>query len=179
MEQELYQLIYDARRGDRQAFAELVKQYKGTVFRHAYAMVNDRMEAEDIAQEAFVKAYYSLKKLKNEYAFSSWMTRIVTNLCYDSLKKSNRQTVMETEEMPTSLQSPIAQTDLKLTIREAMQKLSAEHRAVLVLRDIQGFSYDEIADRLEIPLGTVKSRINTARRELKNELSRDQSTNEN
>lgn len=172
MDQELYQLIYKAKRGDRHAFDDLVRTYRGPVFRHAFAMVNDHMEAEDIAQEAFTKAFYSLHKLGNEYAFSSWLTRIVTNLCYDHLKKAKRQSVMQPEDMPLGSDSPSEQADLKLAVQEAMQTLSAEHRAALVLRDIQGYSYDDIAGILKIPLGTVKSRINTARREMKKELSR-------
>jgi RNA polymerase sigma-70 factor (ECF subfamily) len=172
VDQELYQLIHQSKRKDRSAFAELVERYQGTVFRHAYAMVNDRMEAEDIAQEAFVKAFFSLSKLKNEYAFTSWLTRIVSNLCYDHLQKSKRQRPMETEKMPENQESPVEQLEMRLTIQEALQRLSVEHREVLVLRDIQGFSYDDISEQLHIPLGTVKSRINTARKKLKNELAR-------
>ena len=172
MDQELYQIIHQSKRGNQQAFAELVKRYQGPVFRHAYAMVNDRMEAEDIAQEAFVKAFYSLSKLKNEYAFTSWLTRIVSNLCHDHLKKSKKQRTMETEDMPQNQESPFDQLQMKLAIREAMQRLTTEHREALVLRDIQGYSYSDISEQLSIPLGTVKSRINIARKELKNELSR-------
>ncbi|HET7657479.1 MAG TPA: RNA polymerase sigma factor [Bacillales bacterium] len=171
MDEELFQFIYKAKRGDRQAFAELVEKYKGAVFRHAYAMVNDRMEAEDIAQEAFTKAFYSLPKLGNEYAFSSWLTRIVSNLCYDHLKKWKNKKTVDVEDYPFEANSSMEQTDLKLSISEAMQKLSEEHRAVIILRDIQGFSYDEMAEILNIPLGTVKSRINNARKELKRRLS--------
>ncbi len=73
-----------------EAFSTLVSKYKGQVFRHAFSIVNDRMEAEDIAQEAFVKAYSSLSKLDNDFAFVSWLTRIVTNICYDKLKKRKK-----------------------------------------------------------------------------------------
>lgn len=135
-------------------------------------MVNDRMEAEDISQEAFVKAYYSLSKLKNEYAFVSWLTRIVSNLCYDHIEKSKKKTAIPTEDIIKDHSSPVEQLQIKLNIEEGLQKLTAEHRTVLILRDIQGFSYSEIAEILQIPLGTVKSRINTARQELKNELLR-------
>ncbi|HEX6922273.1 MAG TPA: sigma-70 family RNA polymerase sigma factor [Bacillales bacterium] len=172
MGEELFQLIHKAKRGDRTAFAELVKKYKGPVFRHAYAMVNDRMEAEDIAQEAFIKAYYSLAKLEHEYAFASWMTRIVSNLCHDRLKKLKKQRIVNIDQVQGTQTSSIDESELKLTIQEAMQRLSPSHREALVLRDIQGFAYDEIAEQLKIPLGTVKSRINIARRELKIALSR-------
>nr|WP_249310441.1 sigma-70 family RNA polymerase sigma factor [Bacillus sp. FJAT-49736] len=169
-------LIKKARGGDEEAFSALVSKYKGQVFRHAYAMVNNREEAEDVAQEAFVKAYYSLSKLDNDFAFVSWLTRIVSNLCYDRLKKSKNKKQVQMENLEqNSLRlssSPIESTNTMLVIQEAMEKLSFEHRTALVLRDVQGYSYEEISGILKIPLGTVKSRINTARGMLKKELSR-------
>lgn len=170
MDEELFQFIYKAKRGDRQAFAELVGRYKGTVFRHAFARVNDHMEAEDIAQEAFTKAFYSLPKLDNEYAFSSWLTKIVSNLCYDHLKKTKNKKTVDVEDYPLESKTSMEQADLKLSIAEGLQKLSDEHRESIILRDIQGFSYEEMAKILNIPLGTVKSRINIARKQLKQEL---------
>jgi len=175
VEQDLKKLIRKAKNGNVDAFSALITMYKGQVFRHAYAMVNDRMEAEDIAQEAFVKAYYSLSKLDHEYAFVSWLTRIVTNLCYDRLKKIQKKTSMQTEideQEVSKSASNIEQANMRIQLQEAMKKLSPEHRSVLVLRDIQGYSYNEIAKIVDIPLGTVKSRINIARKILKNELSR-------
>ena len=124
MDEELFQFIYKAKRGDRQAFAELVNRYKGTVFRHALAMVNDRMEAEDIAQEAFTKAFYSLPKLGNEYAFASWLTRIVSNLCYDHMKKTKNKKTVNVEDYPLEAKASLEQSDLKLTISEALHRLS-------------------------------------------------------
>lgn len=91
VEQDLTQLIRQAKAGDTDAFAVLVAQFKGEVFRHAYAMTGDRMEAEDIAQEAFVKAWYALDKLEHAYAFASWMSKIVSHLCYDRLKKLRKK----------------------------------------------------------------------------------------
>ncbi|WP_245592358.1 RNA polymerase sigma factor [Ectobacillus panaciterrae] len=176
LHQELHQLILQAKKGNEEAFAQLVTRFKGHVFRHAYAMVNDKMEAEDIAQEAFLKAYISLSKLENEYAFVSWLTRIVANLCYDRLKKLQKemqyQTEKEEQELFVSGSSNIERSQVRLTIQEALQTLSVEHKAAIVLRDIQGYSYDEIAEILHIPVGTVKSRISTARAALRRELSR-------
>lgn len=175
VEQDLTQLIRQAKAGDTDAFAVLVAQFKGEVFRHAYAMTGDRMEAEDIAQEAFVKAWYALDKLEHAYAFASWMSKIVSHLCYDRLKKLRKKAVIQAEIEEEPLRratSNIDSANLRFDIRGAMEKLSPEHRAAIVLRDIQGYSYEEIADILNIPLGTVKSRINTARNILKKELSR-------
>lgn len=174
MDQELYQLIYKAKRGDQQAFAVLVRKYQGAVFRQAYAMVGDRMAAEDVAQDAFIKAFYSLNKLENEYAFSSWLTKIVSHACYDYLKKANKRKSASLDDNATAAlhENPIEKTQMRLNLREAMKALSPDHREVIVLRDIQGFSYKEIAEILQIPVGTVKSRISVARLELKEELTR-------
>ncbi|MGE8206937.1 RNA polymerase sigma factor [Heyndrickxia sp. NPDC080065] len=174
MDIELTKLIREAKKGSQEAFTKLVSKYKAQVFRHAYAMVNDRMEAEDIAQEAFVKAYLSLSKLDNEYAFVSWLTRIVSNLCYDKLKKNQKlkELTIETDIKIMTNTTDIDRSQLRLELKEALKKLSIDHRTALVLRDVQGFSYEEISGILNIPIGTVKSRINSARLALKKDLSR-------
>lgn len=172
VDQELYSLISEAKKGSKDAFALLLNRYKGIVFRHAYGMLSDRMEAEDVTQEAFIKVYYSLSKLENEFAFSSWLTRIVSRLCYDRLQKRKKEGVIDEAIREQSTEETVEQKQLHLTIEEAMNTFSREHREVILLRDIQGYSYDEIADILGIPLGTVKSRINAARLLLRNEITR-------
>lgn len=173
---DLHELIIRAKKGDQIAFRQLVTAYKGSVFRHAFALLNDRMEAEDVTQEAFVKAYYSLAQLKNEYAFVSWLTRVVTNLCYDKNKKLAKKKAMATEELNENVSekgpSPIEHTLMNMSIKEALQKIPIDHRNVLILREIQGYSYAEISELLHIPLGTVKSRISAAREGLKKELQK-------
>lgn len=173
MDQELFQWIREAKQGNVEAFARLMSRYKGTVYRQAYGMLNDPTEAQDITQEAFVKAYYSLKKLDSEYAFVSWMTRIVFHLCHDRIQerkkeKQLREAIRE-ERIPTGSTEV---SELRVNIEEAMRKLSPELREVIVLRDIQGFSYNEIAEILQIPVGTVKSRIHAARLILRNEFTK-------
>ncbi|MGG1575876.1 sigma-70 family RNA polymerase sigma factor [Fictibacillus sp. NRS-1165] len=176
MDHELQHLITDAKKGDQDSFTKIVQKYKGKAYRHAFAMVHDQMEAEDITQEAFVKAYFSLDQLKQEYAFASWLTRIVTNLCYDRIKRAEKTPVLHADPAKTeqlaSNRSEVENAHLRMNLQYAMKKLSPEHRTVVVLRDIQGFSYQEIAEILEIPEGTVKSRINVARTELRRELTR-------
>lgn len=176
MVKDLHEIIIEAKKGDHDAFRHLISAYKGTVFRHAYALLNDRMEAEDVTQEAFVKVYYSLAKLENEFAFVSWLTRIVTNLCYDKNKKISRKNTYMSEELdensiPKGL-TPIEKSIAKMSIKEALQELPLDQRNVLILRDVQGYSYAEISDMLQIPLGTVKSRINAGRENLKKELQK-------
>jgi RNA polymerase sigma factor (sigma-70 family) len=174
---DLHEIISQAKKGDQDAFRKLVTAYKGTVFRHAFALLNDRMEAEDVTQEAFVKAYYSLPKLENEYAFVSWLTKVVTNLCYDKNKKMNKKKAMESEELIENVvipkgPSPIDRTVAKISMKEALQKIPIDQRNALILKEIQGYSYLEISELLKIPLGTVKSRINAARENLRKELQK-------
>jgi RNA polymerase sigma factor (sigma-70 family) len=170
--ENLNQTIRQAKLGNREAFEQLVHMYKGKVYRHALAMVRDPVAAEDITQEAFVKTYFQLKKLEKETAFVSWLTRIVSNLCYDYLKKAKKETVTEDIwlEMPSDYEESNGgpeQSINRLMIQDGLGRLSPEHREAIVLRDIQGFSYQEISEQLDIPLGTVKSRINIARNSLK------------
>ncbi|GIP37113.1 sigma-24 [Paenibacillus sp. J31TS4] len=163
MEQALERLIRRARQGDQEAFALLVGQYKDKVFRYAYGMLSDRMEAEDVAQEAFLKAYTSLAKLQQVYAFSSWLTQIASRLCYDRLQKRKREQPTDDDRLERIGGSEKGDPDLYLDIRQAMRALSPQHREAILLRDVEGYSYEEIAAMLEIPLGTVKSRIRNAR----------------
>ncbi len=178
MNQELCQLIRQAKQGKKEAFGELVKHFKDPVFRQAFAMTHDRMEAEDISQEAFLKAYCSLDKLNSEFAFAAWLARIVYRLCCDRLQKIKKEEMVMGEGLAESIAVPpsyggtVENRQLQMDIGEAMQKLSPEHRAAIVLRDVRGFPYDEIAEILGIPPGTVKSRLHAARLLLRAELTR-------
>lgn len=175
MENDLHTIIHAAKKGDQTAFRQLVSTYKGIVFRHAHALLNDRMEAEDVTQEAFVKVFYSLSKLENEYAFASWLTRMVTNLCYDKNKKLSKKKMILSDELSENTlrgPTPIENTITRISLQDALARIPIDQRNVIVLREIQGYSYSEISDILQIPLGTVKSRISAARENLKKELQK-------
>lgn len=173
--------------GDTEAFSSLVLAYEKQVFNIALRMVGNREDAEDISQESFIKAYNSLSNFRGDASFSSWLFRIVSNTCLDHLRKiKNRQTLSlstenedeETEEYDIADDSfsPEELLEKRLTkesIQRGLEELSEEHRTVLVLREIQGLSYDEIAQMLEIESGTVKSRIARARKKLCAFLVRD------
>jgi RNA polymerase sigma-70 factor (ECF subfamily) len=175
VDQELFRLIGKAKSGDTDAFALLIKQYKDRVFRFAFGMLSDRMEAEDVMQEAFIKAYYSISRLESNYAFSSWMTRIVSNLCYDRIQKRKKENTVSSDQMEAGISTGgMERSDLHLTIEEAMKTLSPEHREAILLRDVEGYTYDEMAGLLHIPLGTVKSRINAARLLLRKEMKKEE-----
>ncbi|WP_379160870.1 RNA polymerase sigma factor [Paenibacillus sp. sgz5001063] len=168
---ELYHIIHLARGGDQEAFAELVRRYKGHVYRYAVGMLTNRMDAEDVSQEAFVKAFYSLPGLDNEYAFSSWMMTIVSNLCKDRLKKNNKEQEFRDEPNERIEDSGISDPVAKLSVEESLGRLSVDHREVILLHDVQGYKYEEIASLLDVPIGTVKSRLFAARMSLRRELA--------
>jgi len=164
---KLSRIIDQARRGNQEAFAELVIRYKGHVFRHAFGMLGDRGEAEDAAQEIFTKAYFALGKLEDVHAFSSWLMRIASNYCKDKLKRRTRS--IETKEVldVTIPDDSAGDLHLKLSLQEALARLSADHKEILLLHDVQGFRYEEIAELTGIPMGTVKSRLFSARMSLR------------
>lgn len=136
------------------------------------------MEAEDVSQEAFVKCYSSLSRLESEFSFTSWFNRIVFNLCMDRLKKRSRERTTTASEAALAGIEQIGAKEqdrarqLKRTIEEAMEQLSPLHSQIILLHDAQGYRYEEIADMLEIPLGTVKSRLHAARLALRQVMRR-------
>lgn len=157
--------IQAAKAGNREAFAQLVRSYKDFVYRTAYAILHDGAEAEDVVQESFVKAFLSLRSLRDERAFPSWISTIATRIALDIVKR--RQVSWAPVSNSERLPAPSVNSDLRLDMEAALAQLSPEHRAVLVLREVQGFDYREIADILGIPIGTVRSRLHTARMQLR------------
>ncbi|MCH5586086.1 RNA polymerase sigma factor [Shimazuella sp. AN120528] len=176
MDQELYDLITKAKQRDKNAFEALVERYKKQVYYQAVAMLNDTIEAEDVLQEAFLKAYFSLENLKSPFAFTSWLSKIVYHLCNDRLKKRYKEKAVVSDWLTNKIESiqdsnlPIEQKQLEMDLYQALQSLSPEHRSAFLLREIQGYSYQDIAKIMDVPEGTVKSRIHTARMTLRNEL---------
>lgn len=163
-------LIEKIRGRDEQSFTVLVKCYTPYVYRTAYALLQDQSEAEDLSQEVFLKIYRSIGQLSNPHAFHSWLNKIIANTCLDRLKKQHPTPIADSELDMVS-QETSRQLDQNLLIRDALQRLSSEYRETLVLREWQGYSYEEIANILGVPVGTVKSRIHTARLQLRKILS--------
>lgn len=173
--------------GDVNEFEKLVLEYQKNVYNLALRMTGNAEDAADMAQEAFVKAYSSLPSYRGESKFSVWLYRIVSNVCLDFLRsKKRRQTVSlsvtdddgdETElEIADESQSPEKLLERSMTrdaVRRGLAALTPEFRQILILRELQGMSYDEIAEVLGIESGTVKSRIFRARKKLCAFLLRD------
>ncbi|MBR1456318.1 MAG: sigma-70 family RNA polymerase sigma factor [Oscillospiraceae bacterium] len=166
--------------GDVNAFEDLVAAYEKNVYNLALRMTGNAQDAEDMAQEAFIKAYNSLPNFRGDSKFSVWLYRIVSNVCLDFLRRQNRRPASslsvededgeETQmDVPDESQSPELLLERRLTreaVQRGLQALPDEQRQILLLREIQGLSYEEIGLALDLEAGTVKSRIFRARKKL-------------
>ncbi|MBQ7896217.1 MAG: sigma-70 family RNA polymerase sigma factor [Oscillospiraceae bacterium] len=178
--QEEAQVIERVLSGDINAYEQLVTQYEKSVYNLALRMTDNPEDAADMAQEAFIKAYNSLSSFRGDSKFSVWLYRIVSNVCLDFLRKQSRRPSVSLSvedddgedvqlDVPDDSMSPELQLERKLTresVREGLKQLPEDYRQILLLRELQGLSYDEIAETLEIGVGTVKSRIFRAREKL-------------
>ena len=177
-----------ARQGHERAYRELVRRYQRPVFSLIYRMVRDRERAEDLAQETFVKVLNALDSYRSEYKFSSWIFKIANNAAIDQLRRKELDTlsldgapdaVTAERQEGTSLQlahggeSPLDELEareLGSKIEQAIATLRPEYRSCIMLRHVEGYAYEEIAEMLDLPLGTVKTYIHRARAELRNLL---------
>jgi RNA polymerase sigma-70 factor, ECF subfamily len=167
-------LIVSAQQGDRHAFNELVCRHQAGIVGMLYHMCGDAHLAEDAAQEAFLRVWQILKSYKPEYAFRSWLYRIAANIAVDILRREKPAADVTQLELAAPQPGPeqTAETNQRTRmVREAIARLSTPLRLVLVLREYQQLSYQEIAAVLELPTGTVMSRLNSARSQLRKELS--------
>ena len=166
-------LISRARGGDRDAFGELVEQYRDNVYRLAYRMCGNAYDADEAAQEAFVAAWRALPNFRGDAKFSTWLYRLTTNAAIDVMRREKRhQTVgdgemIEVADDADSPQETVERTEQQETVQKALATLSEEYREVLLLRYMEELDYAEIAEVLQLPSGTVKSRINRAKAALK------------
>ena len=164
------ELIYRAQSGDTEAFGQLVTKYRIRIFNTINVIVCDENDAWDLAQEAFLKAWRSIKRFQGGSSFYTWLYRITTNVTIDSLRRKCRRNEVELDDaIPSSLPSPRAnyrRTEISEHINAALAQLTPEHRAVIVLKEIEDLQYHEIAEILGISVGTVMSRLFYARKKL-------------
>ncbi len=151
-----------ARTGDDAAFRWLLGQYRARVVRLAAHVLHSQGDAEDVAQEAFVRAFQRLPSFRGNGRFSAWLFSITVRLCLDHRRSARFHREVPADAAPEAV-SPSAPPDTHLLIDALMEQLSPPIRAALVLREIEGFDYDEIAQMLQIPVGTVRSRLHAAR----------------
>jgi len=174
-------LIEEAQRGGREAFEAIVKRYEKKVFHLAYGFVQDRAAADDLAQEIFVKVYFSLSKFHFKSEFGTWLYRIAVNHIKDHLRKVSRRkevSLEEFENVPLAMDDQVKEReqrqddDLKKKIVfGVLATLPQKYRMILTLREVKGFSYEEITRVLKISPGTVDSRLHRARKLLRKKMT--------
>ncbi len=169
------ELIIRAQNGERNAFSELVRIHTRGVFNVVYRMCGDALIAEDAAQETFIRAWQNLSSYRPQTSLRNWLYRIAFNAGMDMLRKEKRILPTDIEDLPLKDDRPgpeslASQTERTALVQKAILSLPDASRAVLVLKEYEGMSYREIADALDIPLGTVMSRLNYARKLLKEKL---------
>jgi RNA polymerase sigma-70 factor, ECF subfamily len=166
-------LIEHTLRGDLAAFEQIVERHRGIVFRVAMRIVGPD-DAEDVSQDAFLRAFHRLDQYRGTAAFRTWLLQITQNTALNTLTRARRRPTEMVDDPPEAAdRDPVRQPVMELERRERQQRLElklrnlrAEYRSLLVLRDLEGLSYDEISDVLEMPLGSVKGRLHRARDEL-------------
>jgi len=166
-------LIQRARRGDAEAFGELVLRYQTSVFNVCYRILHERAEAEDMAQEAFIRARERLHTFDEERALGPWIRRVAANVCLNHVEAQRRTTEFDEERDADESQRPESQIETRersQQIRKALASLPVHYRVVIELRHYQELSYDEIAAELDIPLSDVKSHLFRARKILAEKL---------
>lgn len=179
-------LVAKAQRGDEHAFAELVTRYRTRMYQVAYGMVNHHETAMDLTQEGFLRAYQHLAAFRGDAKFSTWLRRIVTNVCLDYVRKAeHRTTTASYDETRAEDEDPdgvriagtldppdagVTRRELGRAILEAVRELTPEQRAVIVLREVEEMSYEEIAKTMDCAVGTVMSRLHYARKRLQSLL---------
>jgi len=175
-------LVKRARDGDFAAFERLFERHRQLVYRFAYQMASRRDDAEDIVQEAFVRAYQNLGKYRDEAKFTTWLLRIVTNLCTDMARMSQRRQALEQQEAGGSLlwmtqgdtEDPVDNLNAGMRVaalRKALNALPVHHRTAIILRDLEEKEYSEIAEILGCTMGGAKLRVLRARRALRDRIA--------
>jgi RNA polymerase sigma-70 factor (ECF subfamily) len=163
------ELVAQARRGSEAAFEQLVRMHQRYAFNVAYRVLGNRAEAEDVTQEAFVRAWRGLSSFRGEAQFTTWLYRIVHNLCLNQLPRLRRE-LLQTVPLDEALATPAPSLPDLFEVQEQvaflhveLDRLPEKYRLVLTLRYLQHLSYDEIATILDVPMGTVKTHIHRAR----------------
>ncbi|MDG2213559.1 MAG: sigma-70 family RNA polymerase sigma factor [Verrucomicrobiota bacterium] len=174
------ELVHSAQKGNMEAYEELVHRHRDKIYARAFSMLRNEEEALDVSQEAWVKGWQRLKQFQGKSTFTTWMTRICINLCLDLLRKKKRQKTDSIDQMNEEVggferKLPVEDInptggmellELRQEIDKAMEKLSSDHRTVLILHEFEQMEYREIAKSMQCSIGTVMSRLFYARRRL-------------
>jgi RNA polymerase sigma-70 factor (ECF subfamily) len=168
------ELIRRSQSGDTEAFDELVSKYRAKIFTMVYGMVRNEHDASDLAQEGFLKAWRSIHRFDGRSSFYTWLYRITVNLTLDSLRRKGRcQEVELSDAIPSFVPGPgvnYERAEIREQVNAALAQLSPEHRVVVVMRELEDMQYHEIAEVLNLSVGTVMSRLFYARKKLQSIL---------
>ncbi len=179
-------LVRQARQGDLEAYDELVRRYQERIYATVYHMTSNHEDANDLAQEAFIKAFRALNSFKGGSSFYTWVYRIAVNKTINFLKQRRNKSQLSLDDLDFNAEHDpdlvalisdktprrdASLAELQEKLNEAMQRLSEPHRMVVTLHDVQGLSHEEIADIMECNIGTVRSRLFYARQQLQGYLS--------
>ena len=184
MERSDRELVRESCRGGKEAFRELVERYQRKVLSVALGMTHNRDDALELTQETFVKAYENLRKFKGESSFYTWLYRIVVNLAIDSRRRDRRHPTVAIEDQPggegfsttladRELVDPYQQVrarEIGSRVAQAIGELTPDHKAVILLREVEGLSYEDISRVMQCSKGTVMSRLHYARKKLQARL---------
>lgn len=175
-------LVKKAQDGDQNSLSDLITRYERKTYNLAYRLMGNHADASDAAQEALVRICMRLQNFRGDSAFSTWLFRVVTNTCLDELRRRGRlrhaslDDVLPVEEGAVSRQAPdeadspvehAERQEVQAAVKRAINRLPDEYRVVVIMRDLQGLSYHEIAAMLDTTLGTIKSRLHRARQALR------------
>ncbi len=184
-----HQLIEATKNGDEDAFAEIVSRYRKPITNYLYRFLNDYEEAVDLSQETFVRVYFAIERYHTDYAFSTYIYRIATNLAISEIRRRKRRKLVsltglfqfDNEQEAREFQPPdkkplpvenLIDSEQRETIARAIATLPEKYRAPIILRDVEGKSYEDVAAILKLGLGTTKSRISRARKLLRDKLQK-------
>ena len=180
------ELVEKIKKGDIDAYEEIIKKYENKVCGIIYHMIKNQNDVEDLAQEVFIKVYKNLSKFKGDSSLYTWIYKITVNLCLDEVKKRKNIIYLDEKlevedgelerELPSSDKTQVElyeEKEKKEKLHKCIGKLPEKQRVMIVLRDIKGFSYEEISEITSVKLGTVKSQINRARLKLKELLDKE------
>ncbi|WP_027416729.1 RNA polymerase sigma factor SigW [Aneurinibacillus terranovensis] len=184
MEKTEQRIIQRARQGERAAFAELVDLYKDKIYHVSYGMLGNKQEAEDVAQETFLRVYANLNNYDPKYKFSTWIYRIASNLCIDYIRKRKPTLSLDAEltgtdgmdwhdRFPDTGKGPeeeVITDELQEEVQGALMALNPKYRAVMILRYIEDLSLQEISEAISLPISTIKTRIHRGREALRKKL---------
>lgn len=173
------ELVNQSKSGDPEAFSELVRRHQHVVFNVAYRFMRDSALAEDMAQESFLKAYRLLKGFRGDCAFSTWMYRVTCSVCLTELNRRKRRNAVEQElqhETPMA-EEPVENPDLPEMIRRCVKRLPDRYVQIITLYYLKGVSYEEIAQVMNIPMGTLKTWMFRARKQLRGVVEQEMHSN--